>query len=125
MGMSGEAGEAVLVGEEVVPRRCAGVDDRRNVGEDAAGEVTFLEVKPDAFDRVQWRGIRRQGDEADVRRHFRRPVTCRPALSMTRTAWTFGGSEAENATRKRLIIAVSAWGRIRPKASSVPGWTAP
>ena len=54
---------------QFVPVEAAMIEDVIVVGENPVGEPIIAHVLPDVFDRVEFRGFRRQGDDGDIGRH--------------------------------------------------------
>src|SRR5215217_3933216 len=68
VGIVGERSEAAWLGAQAPPCVAAAGRDGAAVGEDAVAEAAFAQEQPDALDRVPFRRLRRQVDEAGVRR---------------------------------------------------------
>ena len=78
---------------ERVPGIAASIDDCVVGFEDTVGEVILAEELPDILDRVQFGGVGRQGQQADIVWHAQSPAALMPAGAIERDHGVGAGAD--------------------------------
>ena len=119
--MGEQRADAAGFAEQPIPRRAATVDDLVGGAEDAVREAIVSQVQPQPLDRVEFRRVGRQEDEAEVFRDHQIAGVCQPALSISTTAWAPGVTACDSSVRNRFIAAASSLVSTARRRCRVPG----
>jgi len=104
-----------------IPGLTEGVDGGIEILVQPEGEKPLAQIEPDPLDWVEFRAVRRQGNQSDVVGHVQRlDVVPSGLIDHERDVGCLGENSAKN---KSMVPAVAS-GSTKAKASSVVGRTA-